>query len=45
VSALTNFKNAVALGGASDDLKVMVQQLEDVLDGAIQLSEGGSFGF
>ena len=34
VSALTNFKAAVVLGGASDDLKVIVQQLEVVL-GAI----------
>ena len=45
VSALTNFKAAVALGGASDELKVIVQQLGVVLDGAIDLSKGGSFGF
>eukprot|EP01043_Picozoa_sp_COSAG02_P009997 COSAG02_NODE_345_length_24135_cov_6.425404_11_plen_134_part_00 len=45
VSALTNFKAAVALGGASEDLQIIVQQLGVVLDGAIDLSKGGSFGF
>ena len=45
VSALTNFKAAVALGGASEELKIIVQQLGVVLDGAIDLSKGGSFGF
>ena len=35
----------VALGGASDELKMMVQQLGVVLDGAIEHSKGGAFGF
>lgn len=45
VTALTNFKAAVALGGASDELQIIVQQLGVVLDGAIDLSKGGAFGF
>jgi hypothetical protein len=45
VSALTNFKASMALGGATDELKIIVQQLDVVLDGAITLSQGGSFGF
>ena len=45
VSALTNFKAAVALGGASDELQSIVQRLGGILDEAIDLSKGGSFGF
>jgi hypothetical protein len=35
----------MALGWATDELKIIVQQLDVVLDGAITLSQGGSFGF